>query len=101
MVCLRPGLPPLGGERIWPAFRDERYPNKPDVVVDNYVLHYVLVAAGALVTLVTFLSVTVLYMMSTGARGYVRLANPSPTPQVDGPCMPTVELRSPASDHMA
>ena len=96
IVCLRPNLPPLGGEQIWIAFRDKRYPNKPDIVVDNYVLHYVLVAAGALVALVAFLSVTVLCMISTGTRGYQRYANPSPSPQVDGPYMPTVELRSPA-----
>lgn len=95
IVCLRPNLPPLGGEQIWLAFRDKCYPNKPDIVVDNYVLHCVLVAAGALVALAVFLSVTVLYMMSTASQGYTRYANPSPT-QVDGPYMPTVELGSPA-----
>ena len=95
-ACLRPNLPPLGGEEIWLAFRDQHYPNIPDVVVDNYVLHYILIAAGALVALVLFLSVTVFYMMSTVDRGYERYANPSPDHGVDGPYNATVELIPPA-----
>ena len=81
---------------IWLAFRDQHYPNIPDVVVDNYVLHYILIAAGALVALVLFLSVTVFYMMSTVDRGYERYANPSPDHGVDGPYNATVELIPPA-----
>lgn len=96
IACLRPNLPPLGGEEIWLAFRDEKYPNRPDVVVDNYVLHYILVAAGALTALVVFLSVTVFYMMSTVERGYERFANPSPDPRADGPYNITVEPLPPA-----
>ena len=97
VVCLRPNLPPIGGETVWLEFRDKRYPNlPPNVIPDNGLLHLVLAAVGALIALAIFLLITVLCMMSESRTGYEQFANPSPGPLVDNPYAATVEQLSPA-----
>ena len=91
-VCLRPELPPLGGEAIWQEFKNKYHPPEIIHIDDSKLLHFALAGAGALLALFIFLGFTVLCMMyEKRRRTYEPFINHSPAHAVDNPYMPTTE----------
>lgn len=78
-VCLRPDLPPIGGEHIWMRFKQKYHPsNDPNDTNQNGIFHIVLATSGLLLGMVVILTITNLCTLSRTDRTAYEPMNPSP-----------------------